>query len=827
MKKLIFTIVLSVISSLPLFSQEEYELENESGESIMEREQFIYVRRAGGPDKVLPPDVYELALRRKESIILDRNIPESFTRGVDWVSVNPTGMFYSRTGNNYISGRTNSIAFVNGQPNIMYIAAAQGGVWKTTNGGVNWVPLTDNLATLACGDIVVNQSNPNILYLGTGELNYSGDSQYGDGIYKSTNAGASWVQVATGSVVGTRCSYMAIDPANTNVVYFAGNSGVFKSTNAGVNWTNTLSGSNANCIIINPTSTQILYASIGGTNAGQIIKSTNGGTNWTTLAGGLPGGMGRIQLAMAPSNLNTLYASISSSGGALLGLYRTTDAGTTWTSMATTPNYLGSQGWYDNAVTVHPTNANLVVVAGLDLYVSTNGGSGLVQKCSWSTTNSQNMCHADIHRLAYNGTNLFCMSDGGVYRSTNDGNNWVDLNRTISTLQFQSADYDPTTLLKLQGGTQDNNKQTSTNGGNDWDQRTTGDGGYTIVDPVNTNFIYGQYVNGSIQRSNNTGVGFTNITPSGSTGGLFYNPYEMAPGDHNTIVFGRADVWKTTNAQTASTGSGWTQIATTGVIGGSVSAIGISWTNINKIYIGTSNGRILVTTNNGTSWSTLTGFPYVSDFAVDNANDNICYASLGGTTGQHVLKTTDGGATWGNITGSLPNIAANSIILRAAAPRMIFAGTDIGVFQSTNEGASWVSFNSGLPAVEIYDMKYKLIPGFILVATHGRGCWTFDLNSVLGLDPYAHVPNEYTLSQNYPNPFNPETKIKFGLPKSGDIKISIYDAAGRKVEEPVNGHFNPGTFEISFDGSKYSSGIYFYKLESGGFTETKKMTLVK
>src|SRR6185436_11882449 len=133
----------------------------------------------------------------------------------------------------------------------------------------------------------------------------------------------------------------------------------------------------------------------------------------------------------------------------------------------------------------------------------------------------------------------------------------------------------------------------------DWNQRTTGDGGYTIVDPVNPNFVYGQYVNGSIQRSANTGVSFADITPTGSTGGLFYNPYEMAPGDHNTIVFGRADIWKTPNAQTASGSSGWTQIATTGVVGGSVSAIGISWINTGKIYIGTSNGRILVTTNNG------------------------------------------------------------------------------------------------------------------------------------------------------------------------------------------------------------------------------------
>jgi photosystem II stability/assembly factor-like uncharacterized protein len=802
-------------------------LENETAESIWERGQFISIRRAGGPGLTMPANTYELAARHKETMIKDSET-NSFTSSVNWVSINPTGLFYAVTNNSYVSGRTNSVAFVPGNPNTMYIAAAQGGVWKTTNGGVNWVVLTDNLSTLACGDVVVNQANPSILYLGTGELNYSGDSHYGDGIFKSTDAGASWAQVAPGSLVGTRCSQMAIDPANQNTVYFAGNLGVFKSTNAGVNWVSTGSGNNANCILIDPANSQVIYITTGGYTAGLVKKSTDGAATWVTLGGGLPGGMGRVQLAMAPNSNSTLYASIAAPGGSLLGLYRTTDGGSTWTLRASSPNYLGSQGWYDNVVVVHPTNPDHVLVGGIDLYSSTTGGAGLVQKSAWASSNFNNFTHADLHRLAYNGSVLFCMSDGGAYKSTNDGTNWTDLNRTLSTLQYQSADYDPANLQNFHGGCQDNNKQYTNNGGTDWTQRTTGDGGYTIIDPVNTNYIYGQYVQGSIQRSVNSGIGYTNITPTGSTGGLFYNPYEMAPGDHLTIVFGRADIWKTTNAQTATTGSGWTQIAATGVVGGSVSAIGISWTNVDKIYIGTSNGRILVTSNNGSSWSTLTGYPYVSDFAVDNSDDNICYATLGGTTGTHVLKTTDGGATWSNITGNLPNIAANSIILRTAAPRMILAGTDIGVFQSTDEGASWISFNTGLPAVEIYDMKYKQANGIILAATHGRGCWIFDLASSIGIeDPFAHIPDRFILNQNYPNPFNPATKVRFALPKSAYVTIEIYDAAGRKIKELVNSRFNPGTFEVTWDASEYSSGVYFYKLIAEGFVETKKMLMVK
>jgi hypothetical protein len=237
---IIAVIIYSILYSLIFFinksySQEVFE-ENESGEEIFARESFITMRRAGGPDMKLPPNAYSDALIQK-SLIIEDQFTNSLTKLTNWASINPIGMFYAVTNNNYISGRTNSIAFHPTDPNTFYIAAAQGGVWKTTDGGVNWISITDNLPTLACGDIVVVQNNPNILYLGTGELNYSQDSQYGNGIYKSTDAGATWVQVAPSSLVGNRCSMMAIDQTNPNIVYAATNTSVFKSTNAGINWT--------------------------------------------------------------------------------------------------------------------------------------------------------------------------------------------------------------------------------------------------------------------------------------------------------------------------------------------------------------------------------------------------------------------------------------------------------------------------------------------------------------------------------------------------------------------------------------------------------------
>lgn len=826
MKKLI--LVLSILFFVFLtvsFAQEDESEENETSESILQREQFINERRAGGPEKVLPKYAYEKAVIEKQKIPEDKNT-NSITSTTSWVSVNPTGMFYGRTNNNYISGRTNSIAFHPANPNIFYIAAAQGGVWKTTDAGVTWTVLTDNLGSIASGDIEIDKSNPNILYYGTGELNYSLDSQYGDGIYKTTNAGVSWIKISPASQTGTYTGKIVVDPVNSQNVYAAGNIGIFKSTNAGLNWTNVLF-INSTSLVMDPTNPSILYTSNGsGTNI--IYKTTNAGLNWTPLTGGLPSTGRRTQLAISPDNSNYLYASIAASSGALLGLYRTTNGGDNWTLQASSPNYMSSQGWYDNAVTVIPGNVDGVVVGGLDVYVSTNGGVTLVKKSTWSTSNTLNFSHADIHYFSYNGSVLYCCSDGGIYKSTNNGDAWSDLNEKISTLQFQSADYDPTDPQKLYGGCQDNNKQTSTNNGVVWIQRTTGDGGYTIVDPVNTNYVYGQYVNGSIERSANFGISFNDFTPSGSSGGLFYNPYEMSPGNHNFVVFARANVWKTSSVQTATASTGWTQIGTTAVISGSVSAIGISKTDTNKIYIGTSNGKILVTTNSGVNWSSQTGFPYVTDLWVDFDNDDVCYATLGGANvDKHVYKTTNGGTNWFSISTNLPNIGHNSIALRQSSPRMIFVGTDLGVFQSTNDGANWINFNTGFPNVEVYDLKYKEGPAILMAATHGRGCFTFDVGSLIGIEDGNSIPEKFSLSQNYPNPFNPSTKIKYELPAANHVTLKVYDALGNEVASLVDKKLNAGKYEVNFNAGKLSSGVYFYKLTAGDLIDTKSMILIK
>ncbi len=531
--------MVAVLSSSTVYAQWNGGLvragdEGKSGERIIARERYLYEKHAGGPGRRLAPDAYEKAVQEKTRFTQSQALPSlEKTTASPWTSVNAGGTFYNITGANHVSGRTNSMAFDPTDANTFYLAAAGGGVWKTTNGGTNWTALTDGLSSLMSGAIAIDPGNASVLYYGTGELNYSLDSFYGDGVFKTTNGGTSWSKIASAATVGSYISQIVVHPTNSSLVYLSGSAGVYKSTDAGATWASTSSGANANCVIADPTDSQILYTGIGtGYLSSNVVKkSTDGGGSWTTLGGGLPtSNVARIQLAMAPTNHNTFMQVLRALRRTLLlGLYQTTDGGTTWTSQATSPNYLDGQGWYDNAVCVKPTDANTVIVGGLDIYRSTTGGTSLTKVTSWNTATTGFFSHADIHFLGYNGTVLYCGSDGGVFKSTDDGTTWSDMNATISTIQYQSADYDPTNTNLLYGGSQDNDKQSSTDGGASWIQRTTGDGGYTVVDPVITTNIYSQYVDGSCMRSTNSGVSYTEIRPAGGTGGLFFNPFEDGP----------------------------------------------------------------------------------------------------------------------------------------------------------------------------------------------------------------------------------------------------------------------------------------------------------
>jgi photosystem II stability/assembly factor-like uncharacterized protein len=701
------------------------EFKGETADEVKRRGEYFRLRRAGGEGKTIPDGWHEKAVAQKDRLQFKQNKIRSITSTPVWESVNQTGLNYGS--GIYASGRLVSIAFDPTDPaNVIYAAAANGGVWKTTDGGTTWNCMTNGLSTNASGAIAVDPNNPQTIYYATGEQHYSADSQYGDGIFKSTDGGVTWVKIASTNL-GNYFSNVVIDPTNSNIVYVSGSSGTYKSSNAGASWYSLNTGTNVHSLIMNPSNSHSLYISLGSVSgANAIKKSTNSGASWTTITNGVSS-TGRVEVAMAPSDTNTLYAGADQSGSTdAAAVYKTTDGGATWTLKASFGNnnyYLGGQGWYDNAITVKPNNPNTVIIGGLDVWRSTNGGTNFYDQTGYNTPP-----HPDVQVLVYQGSMLYAGTDGGIYRSTNDGSSWTPLNQRISSLQYVGIDYNPSNPSIIMGGTQDNGRTMTIDRGANVNEARGGDGGYLSIDPVAPNYVYGEFYDMSLERSNDGGYNWSSIYPNSGTGGLFYCPFEISPGAHTTLIYGLGDLWKTTSATTATQSAGWTKIASASVVSGNISAIGISATDANKIYIGTDGGRIKVTTDNGATWSTKTGFNYVSDFAVDQTDDNICYAVFGGF-GQHVLKTTDGGTTWNNISGDLPNTPINAVVLRQTTPRMLIVGTDIGVFRSIDEGTSWTVFGNGLPSVPIYELKYKENAKLLLAGTHGRGAYYLDLHS--------------------------------------------------------------------------------------------------
>jgi photosystem II stability/assembly factor-like uncharacterized protein len=491
-----------------------------------------------------------------------------------------------RPGSGPVTGRIAGIATDPGNANIIYIAAAGGGVWKTIDGGANWTPLTDSQATLSMGAIAVAPSNPQVIYAGTGEANFSIDSNCGRGILVSTNGGATWtLRNADGAFDRRAISEIAVDPTNANIVYAAaatcpfspaGNKGVWKSTDAGVTWTNTTtsiaSSTTFTSVRIDPNNPNTLYAAVGfpfgGSSTNGVYKTTNGGASWSLLANA-PGGLsaGRIVVAVSKSNSQVVYVSASSpSTFRLYKFMRSDDGGATFTDLTGgTPNYLGSQGWYDTTLIIDPTNSAIVYVGGQTaLFRSITSGA------TWTSIASAGGVgpHVDHHAATFDANGKYLDGDdGGIYRYDPVANTWTSLNGSatfLNTIQFQGIGLNPTNMNNAFGGSQDNG--TSMYSGTlNWTLVESGDGGFVKFSKQNPARVYHQMPVDSggptrfFRTSTNGGTSWssavTGITDTSDTQQNFYAPFAVDPSNGNRALYGAAHLWETTSA-----GSSWTAL---------------------------------------------------------------------------------------------------------------------------------------------------------------------------------------------------------------------------------------------------------------------------
>ncbi len=464
------------------------DLEHPGIEKHIRDEEFRVLRMMDEHGKI-PPDGLMQALEHRKHVGGDEdlfpvapdpstNVPTSGTPGPLAAGIQTNGWTWLGPGN--IGGRVRSILIHPTITNIMWCGGVDGGIWKTTNSAASWFPLNDFMANLAVSCMVMDPADPNTIYAGTGEPTYNADAIRGAGIFKTVDGGATWFQLsATATSSYLYVSRLSIDPNNSLIMLAATRSGIFRTTNGGTNWTQT-SSTEMNDVDFHPTDSSQAIAS---GRAGNAFYSSNGGVSWTA-ATGLAGG--RVEVAYCRSSPNVVYASVDNSSGQL---YSSSDGGHTYALRNTGNNYLSAQGWYDNALWADPTTTNIVIVAGLDIWRSTDGGATLTKISQWFS--APNSAHADHHFIVnhpgFDGATIrtvYFANDGGIYRANNVytvslTSGWQELNNNLGLTQFYGGAGNTNTGV-IVGGTQDNGdlRYTPANGTEGWNAWNGGDGGF-------------------------------------------------------------------------------------------------------------------------------------------------------------------------------------------------------------------------------------------------------------------------------------------------------------------------------------------------------------
>ena len=657
-----------------------------------------------------------------------------------WTGLGPAGI--NAVAGNQVSGRITSLAIDPTNPSTIYVAAAGGGVWKTSNRGIRWDPLTDNLPSLASGAVAVDPFSGEVWY-GTGELNFCHDCYYGAGVYRSADGGANWSRVNPDNFLSSPTSVIAFDPRNRGTLFVGRSTALWKSTDGGLTWRAVLLGVVTD-FVFNPADSTVVYAALGnfsGAPENGVYRSTDEGETWTPLSGGLPpqSSMGRIALATSATSPSTLYALISTTTDFNLnGLYRSFDGGNTWSMVASAPSALfmenngQGQGYYDICVQVDPTDPGTIYLGGIDLWKSADGGA------SWQDLSEATGLHEDQHEIVFDPAashTFYVVGDGGVWRSPDGGQTLTSLNATLAITQLQFVGLHPNNPNLAVGGSQDNGVVLY-RGGFAWDQDFDGDAGFTFYNSARPLTIFTVASGLSLQRSDDGGKTFHLITagidPTDRV--QFYPPFTSMPGQPSILYFGTQRVWGSSDQ-----GDHWTPLSRDLTGGGSatISALAIAPSSAQTLYAGTSDGLVQVSPDGGRSWSPTSTLPnrFVTSIAIDPQIPSRAYVGLSGFGSGHVFRTDNRGGRWQDISGNLPDIPVNTILIDALTPNTVYLGTDIGVFVLAPDG-SWSPLSQGMPNAIVLGLSQNPATGLLVAATHGRGAFGMARSAPALLAPF-------------------------------------------------------------------------------------------
>jgi photosystem II stability/assembly factor-like uncharacterized protein len=638
------------------------------------------------------------------------------------------------SGNDDASGRVVSIAVHPTEVNTAYIASASGGIWKTTDGGSAWTPLTDELPNLNHGCVALDPSDPDTVYAATGEYTTGAN---GDGLFYSADAGATWDRLATAAEVGSRCSQLIIDPNDPLVIHVSGQGGYVRSADGGVTWSNTLTG-RVSDLAMHPTDSDTLFA---GRHGQGVYRSEDGGLTWVPLAGGLPSiNFSRILVDTAASAPDTVFATMITPNASLEGLYRSVDNGDTWSKLANTPNFPSPQGWYSAFFGVDPANASILYAGGVfPTYAVAGVTKSIDGGASWNDITmgvTGGQLHPDMQAIAFGSDGaVWVANDGGVWKSQNGGQSWINLNATLALTQNYAIAVDPTNADRVMGGTQDNGSVGRESATMDWPQIFAGDGGFLTFDFDQPARFYVTFPRLAVVRRNPSGSANTITGPWGGDPKNFIAPMVMDPNDSNTLLAGTNRIWRTSNASAGV--PTWTAISTSEVVGGAggtLNAIAVAPGASDTIYTGSTNSRVFVTTDASVWVDRSAGLPngQVSDLAVSPNDPGSAFVGFHNINGPRVLKTEDFGVTWEDVTGDLPGgVSARALAVDwPFGIPVLYAGSGVGVYSSVDGGATWIKDGPDLPNVNIGDLWVDLASGYLYAGTYGRGSWRAPLLTV-------------------------------------------------------------------------------------------------
>jgi hypothetical protein len=787
----------------------------------------------------VPTDAHERGLQATRQA---RSVQQPVT-GNGWTNIGPAPVLGAQTpGSRAVSGRVASIAVDPGNLAHWLIGGAQGGIWETTDTGTTWAARTDAQGSLAMGAIWFASNNPSIVYAGTGEPNFSGDSYGGAGLLKSTDGGSTWNITNTAQFAGNAVSAVRVDPTNANTLVASTVSaifgrvpafpsstppfGVYRSTDGGTTFSFTLSGQVSD-LASDPTNFSHLYAGINTFGSGNPLwRSLDGGQTFSLVTG--PWGtsdLGRVAFAIAPSNPNTIYVSIArQSNSQLFGLFRSDNAWAatpTWTQITSAPNFCNTQCWYDQALAVDPTNPNILYAGGLGVW--------RFDGSIWTEIdNVANGIHVDQHSLVFASSRLIAGNDGGVWSTTDSGANWNDHNTTLSTIQFYDGSLHSTDPNFALGGSQDNGTEKWT-GAAAWNFVFGGDGAANAISSSAPNTNWAVSFQGlNIARTTNGGASFISATSGiNLSNAPFISKFEKCPSNDDVFIAGTDTLWRSNNFFTAATPTWSANSPAVGSITGVHFAV--SDATCSTYAFGTSGGALRLTSNAGATWTDIdvsNAVPNraVTDVAFDPTNANVLYVTLSGfdqgTPGQpgHVFKTSNvlaANPTWTNVTPPV-NLPFNTIISDPGAPSTIYAGSDLGVWMSTDGGASWAHMGPqvGMPNVAVFELRINAATNRLVAFTHGRGALALTTVPVVHpIEPLAS-PQRLVDTRTMGGPILAGQSRCFpiagqgGIPSNANAVVLNVTAAdyvnnGWLTVFP-NGQPVPATSTVNFDSHEYA-----------------------